>query len=153
MYFRKGYAMSITLTGGLPTYFVDDFRKDLSHVCQQKKSLLEGAVVIEPVAGMESKAFDMIDKIEMQEKVGRNPETPRNDVSTQRRWLFHDPYHNAFQFDKDDDLEMKVDPAGATVTALRRGRNRKVDDIVLTAFEMTVNSGRRNNSSTITSRP
>lgn len=142
--------MSITLSGGLPTYFVDDFKADVYHVCQQKPSLLERAVTIESVAGMESKSFDMMDKIEMLAKEGRNPETPRNDVSTQRRWLFHDPYHNAFQFDMDDDLEMKLKPAGQTVKALRYGRNRKVDDIVIVAFDMTVNTGRRNNSSTTT---
>jgi len=142
--------MAITLTGGVPTWFVDKFKGDLYHVCQQKQSLLERAVKIEPVMGAEDMAFDMIDKIEMQRKEGRNPETPRNDVSTQRRWVFHDPYHNALQFDKDDDLEHKLDPAGAVVTALRRGRNRQVDDIILAAFDATVNSGRRNNSSTIT---
>jgi len=142
--------MAITLSGGIPTNFVDDFKGDLYHVCQQKKSLLERAVKIEPIMGAEDKAFDMIDKIEMQRKEGRNPETPRNDISTQRRWVFHDPYHNAFQFDKDDDLEHKLDPAGATVTALRRGRNRQVDDIILAAFDATVTSGRRNNSSSIT---
>ena len=142
--------MSINLTGGVPTWFMDKFKEDLYHVCQQKQSLLERAVKIEPVMGAEDMAFDMMDKIEMQAKEGRNPETPRNDVSTQRRWVFHDPYHNALQFDKDDNLEHKLDPAGAAVTALRRGRNRKVDDIVLAAFEASVYSGRRNNSSSIT---
>jgi hypothetical protein len=142
--------MAITVSGGIPTAFVDTFKDDLYHVCQQKKSLFENAVATEPVAGMESKAMDIMGQLEMLAKEGRNPETPRNDVSLQRRWLFHDPYHNALQFDKDDDLEMKLAPAGQAVKALRMGRNRKVDDIVLEIFEMTVNSGRRNNTSTIT---
>jgi len=142
--------MSINLTDGIPTNFVDDFKNDLYHVCQQKQSLFERAVMIESIVGAEDKAFDMIDKMEMQNKEGRNPNTPRNDISTQRRWVSTDPYHNAYQFDMDDDLSHKLDPAGATVTSLRRGRNRKVDDIILAAFDATVSSGRRNNSSTIT---
>lgn len=142
--------MAITISGGLPDGFVDRFKDDVYHVCQQQKSLLEGAVTIEPIMDAESMRFDMMDKIEMQAKTGRNPETPRNDISTQQRWVFHDPYHNAFQFDKDDDLELKLDPASQTMKALRMGRNRKVDDIILTAFDATVYSGRRNNSSTIT---
>lgn len=140
----------INLTGGIPTNFVDDFKNDLYHVCQQKQSLFEKAVKIEPIVGAEDKAFDMIDKMEMQSKEGRNPNTPRNDISTQRRWVSTDPYHNAYQFDMDDDLAHKLDPAGATVTGLRRGRNRKVDDIIVASFDATVSSGRRNNSSTIT---
>lgn len=142
--------MSITLSGGVPTWFKDKFKGDLYSVCQQKQSLLERAVQIEPVIGAEDIAFDMIAKIEMQRKEGRNPPTPRNDVTTGRRWAFHDPYHNALQFDRDDDLEHKLDPAGASMRELRRGRNRQVDDIVLAAFEATVNSGRRSNTSTIT---
>lgn len=140
----------INLTGGIPTNFVDDFKNDLYHVTQQKQSLFEKAVKIESVVGAEDKAFDMIDKMEMQRKEGRNPNTPRNDISTQRRWVSTDPYHNAYQFDMDDDLAHKLDPAGATVTGLRRGRNRKVDDIILAAFDATVSSGRRSNASTIT---
>jgi hypothetical protein len=142
--------MSITLSNGIPTNFVDDFKNDLYHVCQQKQALFEKAVVVEPVVGAEDKAFDMLDKMEMQAKEGRNPDTPRNDISTQRRWVSTDAYHSAYQFDKDDDLAHKLDPAGATVTGLRRGRNRQVDTIILAAFDAAVNSGRRNNTSTIT---
>jgi len=142
--------MSITLSGGVPDWFVDKFKGDVYHVCQQQESLLEQAVTVEPVVGAEDVAFDMIDSIEMTEKAGRNPETPRNDPNSQRRWVSCTPYHNSYQFDTDDDLSMKLDPAGATLKALRMGRNRKVDDIIIACFEATVNSGRRNNSSTIT---
>ena len=142
--------MSINLTDGIPTNFVDDFKNDLISVTQQKQSLFEMAVMTESLVGAQDKAFDLIDKMEMQPKEGRNPNTPRNDISTQRRWVFTDPYHNAFQFDQDDDLSHKLDPAGATVRELRRGRNRQVDDIILAAFDATVQSGRRSNTTTIT---
>jgi len=142
--------MSINMTDGIPTNFVDDFKNDFYHVTQQKQSLFERAVMIESIMGAEDKAFDMIDKSEMQAKEGRNPNTPRNDISTQRRWVSSDPFHDARQFDMDDDLSHKLDPAGATVTDFRRARNRKVDDIILAAFDATVNSGRRSNTSTIT---
>jgi hypothetical protein len=108
------------------------------------------AVTVEPVVGAEDVAFDMIAQTTLSEKVGRNPETPRNDPNSSRRWVSTTPYHNAYQFDKDDDLQMKLDPAGAIVKELAFARNRKVDDIIIAAFDATVNSGRRNNSSTIT---
>lgn len=142
--------MSITVNGGIPTWFVDKFKGDVYHVCQQKESLFAKAVQHEPVVGTEDVAFDMAASVELQEKVGRNPETPRNDMSAARRWVSTTPYHTAFQFDEDDDIQMKLSQSGAAVKAIQYGRNRKVDDIILAAFDATVYSGRRNNSSTIT---
>lgn len=142
--------MSITIAGGVPGWFVDQFKGDVYHTCQQKESLFAKAVQHEPVVGTEDVAFDMIGQSTMEEKVGRNPETPRNDPNSARRWVSTTPYHNAYQFDKDDDLQMKLDPAGATVKELVFARNRKADDIILAAFDADVQSGRRNNSSTIT---
>ena len=142
--------MSITVNGGIPDWFVDKFKGDVYHTCQQKESLLARAVKHEPVVGAEDVAFDMIGKAEMAEKVGRNPETPRNDPNSQRRWVSTTPYHTAYQFDKDDDLQMKLSMQSAVVQEIRFARNRKVDDIILAAFDATVNSGRRNNSATIT---
>lgn len=142
--------MSITINGGVPDWFVDQFKGDVYHSCQQKESLLAKAVQHEPVVGAEDVAFDMIGQAEMTEKVGRNPETPRNDPNSARRWVSTTPYHNAYQFDKDDDLQMKLDAKGSVVKELTFARNRKVDDIILASFDATVNAGRRNNSSTIT---
>ncbi len=142
--------MAITLSGGNTDIFISTYADELTSVCQQKMALLESAVMHESVAGTESKSFDMIDKIEMQRKEGTNPETPRNDISTQRRWLFHDPFQSAVQLDEDDDLEMKLDRTGPITREFRYARNRKVDDIILSAFEMQVQSGRRNNSGTLT---
>lgn len=142
--------MSITISGGIPDWFVDQFKGDLYHTCQQKESLLASAVRHEAVVGAEDVAFDMIGQAAMEEKSGRNPETPRNDPNSARRWVETTPYHTAYQFDKDDDLQMRLDPMGAVVEEIRYARNRQVDDIVLAAFDATVKSGRRNNSSTIT---
>lgn len=129
--------------------FVDEFSKDVNHVCQQEPSLLETTVMRDTIAA-EAKSYDMFDKMDFEAKEGRNVETPRNDVNTERRWCYHDPYHNAYQFDKDDDLELICNPASETVKGLHMGRNRKVDEIIFAAFDATVNSGRRSNTSTIT---
>jgi hypothetical protein len=140
----------ITISSGIPTFFIDKVREDVEHACQQKKSVTERAVTVVPIAGVEALGFNQMAKKEMVAKEGRNPATPRNDANTERRWCFHDPYHYAEQFDKDDDLEMMLDPAAECVPAIRWARNRKVDDIVITAFDATVNAGRRSNTKTIT---
>lgn len=140
----------ITISSGIPTYFTDKVRGDVDHACQQQKSVTESAVTVVPIAGVEALGFNQMAKKEMQEKEGRNPETPRNDANTERRWCFHTPYHYAEQFDKDDDLEMQLDPAGECLESIRWARNRKVDDIVIACFDATVNAGRRSNTKTIT---
>ena len=140
----------ITITDGIPTGFLDKVAGDIYHVCQQEKSVVERAVTVVPIAGVEYLGFNTMDKTEMQAKEGRNPQTPRDDVNLQRRWLDHTAYHKAKQFDQDDDLEMALSPAGESILDFRRARNRKVDDIVYAAFDATVYAGRRSNTTTIT---
>jgi len=142
--------MSITLSAGLPEYFVDQFKDTLYHVCQQRESLFGQAVRVEPLLNAEDKAFDMMDILVLEEKTGRNVDTPTIDPSTQRRWVSTTPYHNAVLFDKDDDLSMIVDPTSDFVRAFRAAVNRKKDDIILASFNATIASGRHPNSGSIT---
>ena len=139
--------MSITLSGGIPTWFVDKFHDDLYQVCQQKESLLGSAVRVETdLLSAEDKAFDMMDEFTLTEKSGRSPDTPYIDPATQRRWVDTTPYHNAVLFDRDDDLDIKLSPQGDFVTAFRRAVNRKKDDIIYASFEAATGSGRRKGS-------
>lgn len=139
--------MSITLSGGIPTWFVDQFSDTLYHVCQQKDSKFAQAVRVKPILNAEDKAFDMMDEFTLTEKSGRNPDTPVIDPSTQRRWVDTTPYHNAVLYDQDDDLSMIIDPTSDFTIAFRRAVNRQKDDIILAAFDAAVNSGRRKGSS------
>lgn len=136
--------MSITMSYSTPNFFVDEFHDDLYHVCQQKESKFAGTVRTEyGLVAAEDKAFDMMDEFNLQEKSGRSPETPTLDPSTQRRWVTTTPYHQSVRYDKDDDLNIKLELTGEFVTAFRRGVNRKKDDIVIAAFEAATTSGRR----------
>jgi hypothetical protein len=139
--------MDITLSGGIPTWFVDQFSETLYHVCQQKESKFAQAVRTEAILNAEDKAFDMMDEFTLTEKSGRSPDTPVIDPSTQRRWVSTTPYHNAVLFDTDDDLSMILDPTSDFVTAFRRAVNRQKDSIIYAAFEANVTSGRRAGSS------
>jgi len=140
--------MSITLSKGVPNWFVDEFSDDLYQVCQQKESKFGQAVRVETgLVSAEDKAFDMMDEFTLTEKSGRSPDTPYLDPATQRRWVETTPYHQAVLFDRDDDLSIKLDVTGDFVTAFRRAVNRKKDDIIYAAFESAVTSGRKGGSS------
>ncbi len=135
--------MSITLSGGIPTWFVDKFSANLWHVCQQEESKFGQSVRVESILNAEDKAFDMLDAFSLEEKTGRNSQTPTLDASTQRRWVDTTPFHNAVLKDKDDDISMIVEPTGDFIANFRKAVNRKKDDIILTSMDATVTSGRR----------
>lgn len=139
--------MAITLSGGIPTWFVDQFSDTLYHVCQQKDSKFGQAVTTKPILNAEDKSFDAMGKFSLTEKAERNPQTPTIDPTTERRWVETTPYHNAILFDQDDDLSMIIEPTSDFVQAFRAAVNRKKDDIILASFEATVTSGRRAGSS------
>ena len=135
--------MSITLSGGIPTWFVDQFSETLYHVCQQKDSKFAQAVKVKPLLNAEDASFDAMGKFSLTEKAERNVQTPTIDPTTERRWVETTPYHNAVLYDKDDDLSMIIKPTSDFVTAFRTAVNRKKDDIIYAAFEAAVTSGRR----------
>ena len=139
--------MAITLSGGIPTWFIDQFANTLYHVCQQKESKFGMAVRVEPVLNAEDKAFDMLDEFSLEEKTGRNVQTPTIDPSTQRRWVSTTPYHNAVLYDRDDDLSMVLNPTSDYITNFRQAVNRQKDQIIIDCFEAAVTSGRRAGSS------
>lgn len=142
--------MPINLTTGIAEWFIDAFEGTLYHVCQQKDSKFAQAVRVVPLLNAEDKAFDTMGMLTLEEKTGRNVDTPTMDLSTQRRWVSTTPYHQSVLLDKDDDLSMIVDPQSDIVQDFHSAVNRQKDDIIIAAFEATVNAGRRTADSTIT---
>lgn len=141
--------MSITLSTGIPAWFIDQFSETLYHVCQQKPSKLQKAVVVDNDIIGEDKSYDMMGEFSLVDKTGRNPQTPTLDPTTQRRWVKPEPAHNAVVYDKDDDLSMLLNPVGDFVTAFRYAVNRKKDSVIYSAFDATVQAGRKYGDSTV----
>ncbi len=135
--------MSITLSQGVPEWFTDLFDGTLLHLLQQTESKFQQAVQVKPILNAEDKAFDAIGKLALTEKTGRNPQTPIEDVTTQRRWVNTTPFHKAVLKDKDDDLSMIVEPTSDIMQEFVAAVNRKKDDIILAAIDGTATSGRR----------
>jgi len=138
----------INLTGGIPDWFVSKFSDDIYHECQQTESYFAQAVTVEnDLTSNEDKGFDQMGKFSLQKKTGRAPKTPRLDITTGRRWVSTDPYHNSYAYDKDDDLSIKLAPMGDFVQAFAAAVQRKKDDIILASFEAAVTSGKKGGSS------
>lgn len=135
--------MARILSAGIPEGFVDQFDSTLYHLLQQKESKFEKAVDVRPVLNAEDKAFDAIGRLALTEKTERNPQTPIVDITTERRWVNTDPFHQAVLIDKDDDMNRIIEPTSDIMMELVNAVQRKKDDIILAAIDGDVTSGRR----------
>jgi len=141
--------MAITVTGGIPTWFIDQFESTLQHVQQQTDCLFGPAVRRTTIIGAEDKAFDIMGSLTLVAKTERNGETPTTDATAQRRWVTASPFHQGILKDRDDDLQMLIDPQGDFVIDLVSAAHRLEDDIIVAAFDADVVSGRRYGDSSI----
>ena len=140
--------MSRILTAGIPEGFVDQFDNTLYHLLGQSESKFQQAVDIKPILNAEDKAFDAIGKLSLTEKTERNPQTPTQDVTTERRWVNTTPFHQSVLIDKDDDLNRVVEPTSDIMQEFVRAVNIKKDDIILAAIDGDVVSGRTSKAGT-----
>lgn len=134
--------MGRILTGGIPQGFVDQFDNTLYHLLGQSESKFQKAVDIKPIINAEDKAFDAIGKLSLTAKTERNPQTPIQEISTERRWVNTDPFHQAVLIDKDDDLNRVVEPTSDIMMEFVRAVNIKKDEIILASIDGDVVSGR-----------
>lgn len=140
--------MARILSGGIPQGFVDQFDNTLYHLLQQKDSKFQQAVDIKPIINAEDKAFDAIGRLALTEKTERNPQTPHEEISTERRWVETTPFHQAVLIDKDDDINRVVEPTSDIMQEFVNAVNRKKDDIILASIDGAVVSGRTSKAGT-----
>ena len=140
--------MGRILGAGIPEGFVDQFDNTLYHLLQQSESKFQQAVDIKPLMNAEDKTFDAIGRLSLVEKTERNPQTPITDITTERRWVTTDPFHQGVLIDKDDDLNRVVEPTSDIMTELVNAVNRKKDDIILASIDADVVSGRTSKGGT-----
>ncbi len=140
--------MSRILSAGIPEGFVDEFDNTLYHLLQQTESKFQKAVDIKPITNAEDKAFDAIGRLSLVEKTERNPQTPTEDITTERRWVNTTPFHQAVLIDKDDDLNRVVEPTSDIMIEFVNAVNRKKDDIILASIDGDVVNGRTSKGGT-----
>lgn len=113
---------------------------------QQMPSKFEMAVSRATDIG-ERKAFDQLDATEMDEKFGRNTDTPLSDPDHERRWIYTRDFEKAFMFDKEDDLRVFNNPINAYSQAFVAAGNRKKDDLIIEAFDASAITGQNGTGS------
>lgn len=106
---------------------------NIMQLAQQKYSKLISTVVMKP--NVKGKTFfqDQIGAWAMEQKGGRNTQTPNNDPTLSRRMGTMIDYHDARLLDRGDELRTISDPKSAYTIAAASALGRKIDEVIITA--------------------
>ena len=120
--------------------FVQQYRDEVYHLCQQKGSRLQDAVRRETQKG-KSQFFDRIGAVTAQLKVSRHADTPQIDTPHSRRRVTLADYEWADLIDKEDLRRLLIDPAGDYAMAAMWAMGRAKDDVIIAAADGSAYGG------------
>jgi hypothetical protein len=125
--------MSLDITQFYPT----EFERNWTHVAQQMDSRLRSAVSPGGNLTGKRKSFNLLDDYEMDEVTTRKGDTPDGDTSGEKYWLYARKFEKVITFDEDDERQLGqiVLPDSDEVRNMAMSYNRKVDDIIISAFD------------------
>ena len=120
--------------------FVSQFSANIHDLLEQKGSKTMAHVDVVEVTG-EKAFFERLGSLEIQDRVSRNEDTPRQDAPHSRRMVTMVDRHGAVLLDKTDEIRMLIDPTNNYAMKLANAMGRKVDDVVFEAAVGTAKTG------------
>ena len=130
------------------TAFINQYRDNITQLVQQKQSKLRGTVLVDTNFTGEFKFYDQYGASEMVQKTGRNQDTPSIDPDHQRRRISKSDWIHNVLFDLEDQLSMIVDPKSTYAQSAAMAAGRKMDDIIIEAFNATAKAGKAGGTDT-----
>ena len=133
--------------GTVDTAFVKQFEDTIVQLVQQKATKLRNTVKVDTNFTGEFKFYDQLGKTDMVEKVSRHQDTPIIDPDHKRRRITKQDFIHNTLFDKEDQLNMIVDPKSDYAQAASMSAGRKMDDRIINAYLSTAFSGKDGSTS------
>jgi hypothetical protein len=128
--------------GDITTAYVKQYTDNVRLLAQQKGSKLRNTVEVDTNFTGEFKFYDQLGKDEMEEKTSRNQDTPTDTADHKRRRITkRDFIHNKL-LDQEDQLCMIIDPKGKYSISAGYAAGRKMDDVIIQAFNGTAYTGK-----------
>lgn len=118
----------------IPNHYVRKFDDDVKLVSQQKRSRLEGTVLVDYEVTGTSKSFDTIGTSEAQLVTGRFQDIQYNGPQNGRRWIDLSDYDWPDYVDSFDKLKILEDPTNKHVITGVSAMNRKRDGVIIAAL-------------------
>lgn len=110
------------------------FQARVQHLLQQNASKFRKAVREGTHVGKQVSVVDQVGAVELLEKQGRHADLQTVAVPIARRWVTPTPYAVAEFVDRTDQLRMLWDPKGEYAKAFAKGAGRKIDSVIIAAF-------------------
>jgi hypothetical protein len=134
--------------GAVDTAFVQQYTDTLRLLVQQKGSKLRDTVMVDTDFTGEYKFYDQLDADSMTEKVSRNQDTPTDTADHKRRRISkRDFIHNKL-LDKEDQLNMLIDPKSMYMQSAALAAGRTIDDRIIAAYDGTAYAGKAGGTET-----
>lgn len=117
------------------------YSSEVTHLAQQMMTRLRMCCREETVTGAEAAKFDQLQPSALKARMGRHEPTDWQDPVGDARWVFPNPFDEAFQLDKPDKVRMLSDPSSEYVTNMAMAAGRTMDDIIIAKFDAASTSG------------
>jgi len=127
--------------GDVTVGFAEDYRAGILMLHQQLKAKLPGAVSSEGDIKGKVAYFDSIAKMSMRNRGARNTDTVHTDVDWRKRMAPVEEFYVATLLDYEDAAKMLVDPTSKIMQTFKAAAERKLDEMLITAFDADVNTG------------
>lgn len=130
------------------TYYVNQYSTILQALLQQMDARFRPYVMTGSHVGNGAAAVDQYGAIEAYQPVGRNAPLTGQDVSADRRWVYPNDREIVRWVNHYDKLRMLIDPTSEFMRGVAAGMARAEDDIIVSAFFASANTGVSGGTST-----
>ena len=127
---------------------VNEYRDRVHHLAQQKNSRLRNAVDVESISGKRT-FFEQLGSTEVRERTTRHADTPLMNIVHFRRALSARDFEWGELIDDVDRLRILISPDGEYTMAAAMAFGRKIDDIIIEAFDGTAYTGEDGTTATV----
>lgn len=118
---------------------IQTFENNVIHLAQQATAKLRDKVMVRGPHS-EKHNWDRLGTTEATEKTAGRTATPEADSPWTRRTGVNKVWHNGDTVEKEDVLQMIIEPRSALQQSLAMSMNRKLDDIIIDAADGTTNT-------------
>lgn len=129
------------------TAFVQDYKRTVEMLLQQKGGRLQAAVVNDNFFGKAGKAVEQIGAVTPTKNLSRHADTPLISTPHDARWIYPNDYDWADLIDDEDKLRMIIDPTSPYAMNAVNAMNRAKDEEILLSFFGTSKTGENGTTS------
>jgi len=128
--------------------FIRQYNDNLMMLVQQKGSRLRDTVQVDTNFTGEYKFYDQLGKGDFEQILNRHQATPIHDPAHERRRLTKQTFVRNVLLDKNDELNMLLDPTSKYSLSSAYSAGRKIDSIIIAAAVATAYEGKEGGTST-----